>query len=103
MYLLLMTLKTASGIFAVAVLLYTIVIAFVCPKLKSKGKKAAFDCRSRPFSDIWYVCILHFLLSLRARADAARNSSARQEESAFGNQVGLYGIGCCCRKRCFPV
>ena len=41
MYLLLMTLKTASGIFALAVLLYTIVIAFVCPKLKSKGKKAA--------------------------------------------------------------
>ena len=41
MYLLLMTLKTASGIFAIIVLLYTIVLAFVCPTLKSKGKKAA--------------------------------------------------------------
>lgn len=41
MYLLLMTLKTPSCIFAAAVLLYTIVIAFVCPKLRKKDKKAA--------------------------------------------------------------
>lgn len=40
MYLLMLTLKTASGIFAVAVLLYTIVLAFVCPVLKRKDKKA---------------------------------------------------------------
>lgn len=41
MYLLLMTLKTASMIFATVVLLYTAVLAFVCPKLRSKDKKAA--------------------------------------------------------------
>ena len=38
-----MTLKTPSCIFAAAVLLYTIVIAFVCPMLRKKDKKAGFS------------------------------------------------------------
>ena len=41
MYLFLQALKTPSAILAIAILLYSIVIAIVCPGLKKSGKKAA--------------------------------------------------------------
>ena len=41
MYLFLLTLKTPHSIFAITILLYSIVIAIVCPKLKKSGKRLA--------------------------------------------------------------
>lgn len=54
MYILFTTAKSASGIFAIAVLLYTIVLAFVCPKLKKQKKTAA----------VVILCVLPVLAAL---------------------------------------
>ena len=46
MYILFQTIKSPNGIFAIALLLYSLVIAIVCPKLKKSGKQrvAVFLC-----------------------------------------------------------
>ena len=54
MYILFTTAKSASGIFAIAVLFYTIVLAFVCPKLKKQKKTAA----------VAILCVLPVLAAL---------------------------------------
>ena len=54
MYFLLLILKTPNGLLSVGIFLYSVILAFVCPRLKRNGKKLA----------LWILCLIPLVIAL---------------------------------------